>query len=261
MAGTPKPIGRILIIPRGDYDLATPYNSLDLVRYDKKTWLCKTDGIIGVTPSEGTDWTCIVVDGLNGTNGTDGADGNDGRGITSIQKTGTDPSNPLKDIYTITYTDGTTSTFTVTNGASGSGAGDMLKSVYDTNGDGIVDNADHATTATTANKVGNADTPLLEKLSDSYGKLNYNGNALMLEAAQFANQAKLGEFVVNQISNNVKELALHSNITTKLSKIDDKEDTSNKVTTLSSSSTDTQYPSAKCVYDLVGDVESLLASL
>ena len=36
---------------------------------------------------------------------------------------------------------------------------------------------------------------------------------------------------------------------------------SNKVTTLSSSSTDTQYPSAKCVYDLVGNVESLLTAL
>lgn len=92
----------------------------------------------------------------------------------------------------------------------------MKKSVYDANGDGIVDNAKHATNS---DNVGNADTSLLEKLTDSYGKLNYNGNALMLEAAQFANQAKLGEFVVNQKSNNVKELALHSNITTKLSKI------------------------------------------
>lgn len=38
-----------------------------------------------------------------------------------------------------------------------------------------------------------------------------------------------------------------------------KEDTSNKVTSLSGSSTDTQYPSAKCVYDyiddLIGDIE------
>ena len=90
----------------------------------------------------------------------------------------------------------------------------MKKSVYDADGDGIVDNAEHATNA---DNVGNADTSLLEKFSDSYGKLNYNGNALMLEAAQFANQAKLGEFVVNQKSNNVKELALHDNITTKLS--------------------------------------------
>lgn len=37
--------------------------------------------------------------------------------------------------------------------------------------------------------------------------------------------------------------------------------TGNKVTSLSSSSTDTQYPSAKCVYDLVGDIEALLASI
>jgi hypothetical protein len=36
---------------------------------------------------------------------------------------------------------------------------------------------------------------------------------------------------------------------------------SNKVTSISSASTNTQYPSAKCVYDLVGDIESLLASI
>lgn len=36
---------------------------------------------------------------------------------------------------------------------------------------------------------------------------------------------------------------------------------SNKVVSLSSSSTDTQYPSAKCVYDIVGNAESLLASI
>ena len=93
----------------------------------------------------------------------------------------------------------------------------MQKSVYDADDDGVVDNAEHATNA---DNVGNADTSLLEKLSDNSGTLNYNGNALMLEAAQFANQAKLGEFVINRIGNNVKELALHSNITAKLSKVD-----------------------------------------
>ena len=35
--------------------------------------------------------------------------------------------------------------------------------------------------------------------------------------------------------------------------ISGKEDSSNKVTSLSNSSTDTQYPSAKCVYDNVKD--------
>lgn len=40
-----------------------------------------------------------------------------------------------------------------------------------------------------------------------------------------------------------------------------KQDTSNLVTSLSNVSTDTQYPSAKCVYDIIGDVETLLASI
>ena len=97
----------------------------------------------------------------------------------------------------------------------------MKKSDYDADDDGVVDNAEHATNA---DNVGNASTSVLEGLSDSSGKLNYNGNALMLEAAQLANQAKLGEFVVNRIGNNVKELALHSNITTKLLKVDNKID-------------------------------------
>ena len=39
------------------------------------------------------------------------------------------------------------------------------------------------------------------------------------------------------------------------------EEKSNKVTSLSSSSTDDEYPSAKCVYDIVGDIETLLAAL
>lgn len=43
--------------------------------------------------------------------------------------------------------------------------------------------------------------------------------------------------------------------------ISGKENTSNKVTSLSSSSTDTQYPSAKAVYDMIGDIETLLAAI
>ena len=74
-----------------------------------------------------------------------------------------------------------------------------------------------------------------------------------------------GDSYITSVSNDFnvinKKLSLSNDVTTKLSKVDDKEDTSNKVTTLSSSSTDTQYPSAKCVYNLVGNVESLLASL
>lgn len=37
--------------------------------------------------------------------------------------------------------------------------------------------------------------------------------------------------------------------------------TSNLVTSVDSNSTDTQYPSAKCLYDLCGDIETLLAAI
>ena len=51
--------------------------------------------------------------------GDTGATGATGKGIASITKTGT---SGLVDTYTITYTDGTTSTYQVTNGADGSGS-------------------------------------------------------------------------------------------------------------------------------------------
>jgi hypothetical protein len=43
--------------------------------------------------------------------------------------------------------------------------------------------------------------------------------------------------------------------------ISGKESTSNKVQSVSSSSTHDQYPTAKCLYDLVGDIETLLAAI
>lgn len=61
--------------------------------------------------------------------------GADGRGIQSIAKTGT---AGLVDAYTITYTDNTTSTFNVTNGAQGE-AGASIASVEKTSTSGLVD--------------------------------------------------------------------------------------------------------------------------
>ena len=58
----------------------------------------------------------ITVTDANGTRSFDVMDGEDGRGIVSIEKTGT---AGLVDTYTITYTDNTTSTFTVINGKEG----------------------------------------------------------------------------------------------------------------------------------------------
>ena len=63
-------------------------------------------------------WKCVGVNTWQSQGVTKGADGN---GIFSIQKTGT---AGLVDTYTITYTNGTTSTFEVTNGADGADGAD-----------------------------------------------------------------------------------------------------------------------------------------
>ena len=52
----------------------------------------------------------------HGAAGSKGSPGKDGNGIVSVVKTGTDG---LVDTYTITYTNGTTETFTITNGEDG----------------------------------------------------------------------------------------------------------------------------------------------
>jgi hypothetical protein len=72
-------------------------------------------------------------------------DGEDGRGIVSIVRTAGTGLAGSTDTYTITFTDNTTTTFTVVNGRNGvdgSGSGDMSKSTYDTTNNGVVDNAE-----------------------------------------------------------------------------------------------------------------------
>ena len=70
--------------------------------------------------STSTAPTARNIKGQAGQNGQDGADGN---GISGITKTGT---SGLVDTYTITYTNGTTTTFTVTNGAKGDPGDDYV---------------------------------------------------------------------------------------------------------------------------------------
>ena len=60
--------------------------------------------------------SCKGSEGPVGPQGEQGIQGEIGNGISSITKSDT---NGLIDTYTITYTDGTTSTFTVTNGKDG----------------------------------------------------------------------------------------------------------------------------------------------
>ena len=62
-------------------------------------------------------WKCIGTDTWQSQGVLKGADGADGNGITSIVKTAT---VGLVDTYTITFDDGTTTTYDITNGQNGS---------------------------------------------------------------------------------------------------------------------------------------------
>lgn len=80
-----------------------------------------TSGNLTWTPSK-TDMPAISGANIKGPAGRDGNDGKDGRGIVSIKRTSGDGSAGTVDTYTITYTDGSTSTYTVTNGKNGQNA-------------------------------------------------------------------------------------------------------------------------------------------
>jgi hypothetical protein len=67
---------------------------------------------IEITDKNGTTRKTVS----DGSDGAPGADGDDGVGISSIDKTAT---AGLVDTYTITYSDGSTTTFNVTNGEDG----------------------------------------------------------------------------------------------------------------------------------------------
>ena len=62
-------IGRVLLIPKGDYSSSVTYNNLDWVRYNGKAWVCKVDGTVNVTPAQGDTWQLLAQDGSGGGGG------------------------------------------------------------------------------------------------------------------------------------------------------------------------------------------------
>lgn len=148
-------VGKILILPKGNYDASTQYEQLDLVRYNGKTWLCKQSSK-GNIPAEGTYWMEMCSDGADGHNGTDGEDGTNAyihiRYSAAADGTGFIETPTAATKYIGIY-DGTSATAPTDKaaymwskyvGESGTGSGDMLKSVYDTDDDGKVDAAEDA---------------------------------------------------------------------------------------------------------------------
>ena len=114
--------GRLRFVAKGEYNNATQYYSFDLVNYNGNSYYAK-ENTIGNLPTDTTKWQLIAEKGNVGPMGPAGATGN---GISSVRKTST---SGLVDTYTITYTNGTTTTFDITNGEDGEVTQEQLDKV------------------------------------------------------------------------------------------------------------------------------------
>lgn len=234
---------------------------------------------------------------FNVTNGSKGSKGDTGYSPTvTTSKQG--------KVTTITITDlNGTHTAEIRDGADGQGSGDMLKATYDTNDNGIVDNAEKVNNHTVLSDVpANAvftDTTysdVSEFNNDAqyqtynnvvqaltpYSLITETGNKieLSIDSSTYVLTATLKDKNNNIISTSAGidlpletmvvgasydsltqeiVLTLKNGTTTRFSVsalVSGLENTSNKVTSISSSSTNTQYPSAKAVYDYISSLDA-----
>lgn len=54
--------GRVLIVPKGDYNSATVYDVLDLVKHNNRPWLCKKPNTVGIEPTDNNSsyWQLLI---------------------------------------------------------------------------------------------------------------------------------------------------------------------------------------------------------
>lgn len=132
--GTPTDLGKVSIVPKGNYSASAQYERLDVVTDNGSAYISIRNGT-GHSVSDTTYWYKLVGagDGISSITGPVSVDNVDtytinygsgntktftvtnGSSISGISKTST---SGLVDTYTITMNDGSTSTFTVTNARS-----------------------------------------------------------------------------------------------------------------------------------------------
>ena len=165
-------LGRVCIVPKGTWSNATAYTKLDVVTYQGSSYMA----IQNNTNKQPTNTSYWLLLAQKGDTGNTGATGN---GISSISKTGT---SGLVDTYTITYTSGQTTTFTVTNGEKGD-TGNGIVSIEKTSTSGYVDtytitytDGDTTTFDVTNGEVSQAQLDALDNKVEHYKKYS---NALI----------------------------------------------------------------------------------
>lgn len=98
--------GRVRFIGRGEYDNSTQYYTFDLVNYNGNSYFAKSN-TMGNLPTNSTYWQLVAEKGNVGPTGPTG------NGIDHISLTS---QSGATKVYTIYFTDGNTTTFTVQDG-------------------------------------------------------------------------------------------------------------------------------------------------
>ena len=111
MATITQDLGKVAYLSKGAYNSATQYEKNDVVAYQGSSYV-SLQSTQGNAPTNTTYWQLLAEKGDKGDTGATGQTGATGNGISSVAKTGTSSN---VDTYTITYTNGTTTTFDVTN--------------------------------------------------------------------------------------------------------------------------------------------------
>lgn len=214
-------------------------------------WL---DSLVGPQGSQG-------IQGPQGIQGIQGVAGNDGFSPTAtVSKSG--------DTATISITDknGTT-TATVKDGADGS-----------TDWSGITNKPTFATVATSGSYADLSNKPTIPTVPTDVSAFNNDAGYLTYyteadpTVPSWAKTSSKPSYTKSEVGlgnvDNVKQYSASNpppypvtSVNGSTGAITGLQTTGNLVTSVSSASTNSQYPSAKCVYDLVGNIETLLASI
>ena len=108
-------LGKVACTPRGDYAAGTSYEILDIVGYGGGSYMALKNDPEGAPSNDGVNWMQLAAQGEPGTS------------VASIQRTSGTGAPGTTDTYTMYDSAGEAiGTFTVYNGANGTGTGDFM---------------------------------------------------------------------------------------------------------------------------------------
>ena len=212
-------------------------------------------GLAGVTDTYTITFTDLTTSTFSVVNGTNGSD------VDHVTRTSGAGIAGTTDVYTM-YADTagllSLGTFSVRNGADGSGTGDMSKSIYDISGNGIVDNAEKVNGLTVLTAVPiNAlftDTVYTKPLSEQISYISGLQLALdsKLDDAQVLTDVPLGALFTDTITQ-VNNTLASSSITAALSAAQGKllKDSQTKLELAVGTATNVRYDKILAALDII----------